>query len=210
MTNACINHLSSNAKRKGSGLLNRLREVTSEQLWSDIGKGQEARRTAWANYGNISKWYDVLKQDMIDHGFGREATLDDGVEGEIFFTEAQKRRIVNLDESSFSLDGSSGRAGGRPLLVFYDPTAPRPGNITNKSAYTCTVLVAAHAAGETLPPHFQFCTAAKADEGLARWRLHAARRFHKVRAQCGFDYVQDSPVTFGKNEKGGMNTEQFH
>jgi hypothetical protein len=30
-----------------------------------------------------------------------------------------------------------------------------------------------------------------------------ARRFNKVLAQCGFDLVQELPVTFGKNEKGG-------
>jgi hypothetical protein len=136
---------------------------------------------------------------MIYLGFGREAALDDGVEGEIFFTEAQKRRIVILDESSFSLDGSSGRAGGRPSLVFYDPTAPIPGSSTIISSYTCNMTVDANAAGEILPPHFQFSTAANSDEGLARWRLHAARRFHKVRAQCGFYYVQDFPVSFGKN-----------
>jgi hypothetical protein len=93
--------------------------------------------------------------------------------------------------------------------VFYDPFAPMPGHSTNKSAYTCTVIVAANAAGELLSPHFQFSTTAKTDEGLARWCLHTARRFHKVRVQCGFDSVQELPVTFGKNEKGGMKTEEF-
>jgi hypothetical protein len=82
-----------------------------------------------------------------------------------------------------------------------------PDHSTNKSAYTRTVIVAANASGELLPPHFQFSTAAKTDERLARWRLHAAQRFHKVRAQFVFDSVQELPVTFGKNEKGGMNTE---
>jgi hypothetical protein len=60
------------------------------------------------------------------------------------------------------------------------------------------------------PPNFQFSTAANTNEGLTQWCLHAARRFHKVRAQCWFDSVQDFPVTFGKNEKGGMNTKEFH
>jgi hypothetical protein len=130
--NARINHLG-DQNRKGPSLLNRLREAT-EHLRSDTGQGQDARRIAWSAYHNISKWFDVLKSNLIELGFGRAATPEDNVEGGIFFMEYQKQRIANLDESSFSLGGASGRAGGCPSLVFYDTVAPRTGHITNKSA----------------------------------------------------------------------------
>ncbi len=72
--------------------------------------------------------------------------------------------ILNFDETCLTADGSEGRRGGRPEMVLHDPRFPFAGKTTNKDSLTETMITGSNAAGEALPPHFQFQTKATAEE----------------------------------------------
>jgi hypothetical protein len=129
--------------------------------------------------------------------------------GEVFIDENNRRRILNLDESSTSLDGASGNAGGRPTFTIWDVQKSCPGGSHNKYSCTATLVVAGSAAEDLLPPHFQFTTAAKKDNGLSIWCLSSDRSFHDVVTHFGIGIPTACHVTFGKNEKGGMSEDEF-
>jgi len=50
---------------------------------------------------------------LTTQGFASEIINESGAK-EIVFSEEQKRRIINIDETNLSLDGSDGGRGGRP------------------------------------------------------------------------------------------------
>jgi len=70
---------------------------------------------------------------------------------------------VNIDETALSFDGSEGRCGGRPAIQFTDPNLQASYKRTSKSSTTITMITGSSAAGEPIPPHFQFPTKAKDD-----------------------------------------------
>eukprot|EP00560_Eucampia_antarctica_P005135 CAMPEP_0197841872 /NCGR_PEP_ID=MMETSP1437-20131217/46422_1 /TAXON_ID=49252 ORGANISM="Eucampia antarctica, Strain CCMP1452" /NCGR_SAMPLE_ID=MMETSP1437 /ASSEMBLY_ACC=CAM_ASM_001096 /LENGTH=124 /DNA_ID=CAMNT_0043451679 /DNA_START=933 /DNA_END=1308 /DNA_ORIENTATION=+ len=74
----------------------------------------EQRRLIWTTYTNIIIWFDTLKRYFIDKGFAREKKDEDGnVEGELVYFASQTNRILNVDESEVSTDGTSILPGGR-------------------------------------------------------------------------------------------------
>jgi len=145
---------------------------------------------------------------VIDLGFGREALPEDQVVGEIFFYENQMSRIINLDKTDGSLDNTTGNKGGRPPVVFTDPTLSHGAVAANKSRYSSTVICGSSASGEAIPPHFQLKTLAKSDATTrisVNWFLHSASMVGKF----GFDTPRELPSTFGMNERGGMNSVEL-
>ncbi len=64
-------------------------------------------------------------------------------------------------------DGSNGNRGGRPTVTYYDIRFPQLGRATSKSALTTTMISGSNSAGELIPPHFQFQTAAQTNEAEA-------------------------------------------
>jgi len=139
----------------------------------------------------------MFKSTLIDLGFGREATTEDNVEGEIFFFEGQLHRIVNLDETDGSLDNTTDNKGGRPPVVFCNPDLPNGAVAANKSGYSSTVICGSNAAGEALPPHFQLRTLSQSDATQkisVDWFIHAVDVVGKFgfcqRASCA-TYGQD-------------------
>ena len=66
------------------------------------------------------------------------------------FPEAQKRRIINLDETKLSLDGSDGGIGGRPANVIVIKNLFRSGTATNKTNVSSTLMCGSNAAGKLI------------------------------------------------------------
>jgi len=121
---------------------------------------------------------------------------------------AVKVIIINFDETRISLDQTDTQKCGRPSFVFYDPKMPCPGSSTNKSSLSLTLIVGGTAAGELIPPHFQLTTESQNEEVQA-WSISIIKYMHDVNGQFGHDHARYHPCTFGMNERGGMNKEEF-
>ena len=119
-----------------------------------------------------------------------------------------KKRIANLDETCLSLDGSNSNRGGRLTATYYDVQFPQLEKATSKSALTTTMISGSTAAGEPLPPHFQFQTSAHTAETEAI-RIETTRYMLNVRGTFGHQSEQSFPISLGLNSKGGMNGEEF-
>ncbi len=77
----------------------------------DVSKEQvrEMRRLIWCTPGNLQDCFDEWEGFVITNGF---ATRNES--GDMIFTKDQKRRIINIDETNLSLDGSDGGRGKCP------------------------------------------------------------------------------------------------
>jgi hypothetical protein len=67
----------------------------------------ELRRQMWTTVKNLDEWYDRWQRFCLEFDFG-----DSDGKGGIVFSEEQKWRIVNMDETKFSTDGSDKGIGG--------------------------------------------------------------------------------------------------
>ena len=119
-----------------------------------------------------------------------------------------KARILNFDETCLSLDGSKSNRGGRPTVTYYDVRFPQLGKATSKSALTTTMISGSSAAGESIPPHFQFQTSATSAEGEAI-RIEMVRFLLPVEGIFGWGTKQEFPISFGLNSKGGWMMMNF-
>ena len=140
---------------------------------------------------------------MIRYGFATTSQT-----GELVIEEQMKKRILNMDETCLSLDGSNGNRGGRPTVTYYDVRFPQLGKATSKSALTTTMISGSTAAGEPLPPHFQFQTSAQSAEAEAI-RIETIRYMLDVKGTFGHESEQSFPISLGLNHKGGMDDEEF-
>ena len=63
----------------------------------------------WTTFNNINDWFDNIKQFLLDHKFARESTPEEIEEtkGELHLFHGQLHRIINLDESKVSTDGTN-------------------------------------------------------------------------------------------------------
>jgi len=89
-----------------------------------------------------------------------------------------------------------------------DPTITNGTVAANKSGYSLTVICGSSAAGEAAPPHFQLKRLAKSDDTKkisVDWFLHSS----SVNGKFGIVDVRESPITFGMNERGGMNSVEL-
>ncbi len=117
-------------------------------------------------------------------------------------------QILNFDETSLSLDGSSINRGGRPAAYWFDPRLPQVGITMAKSAYSSTMIMGSNAYGEALLPHFHFTLSAQTEEGKMI-KIECIRYMKNVRGEFGMGMSASFGVTFGMNEKGGMDMEEF-
>ncbi len=106
------------------------------------------------------------------------------------------------------LDGVSGHKGGRQPITLHDPCLPFHGKQTNKDSKTVTLVCGSNAAGEALPPHFQFQTKSTMDEGqqIQKEVFHFCPR---VIGKFGTKVKTSWDCTFGLNTKGGMDDREF-
>ena len=123
--------------------------------------------------------------------------------------EDQLRFIINFDETCLSLDGSDGgQRSGRPAITLHDPRFPYNGKQTNKDSLTATLVCGSNAAGEALPPHFQFQTKATTDDGQRIWN-EVFQFCPSVIGKFGTNFERSWDCTFGLNTKGGMDNPEF-
>jgi len=194
--------------RRSDKLMSRLQRDFGPEI--NLGKAEklEERRVKWTTYDNLKTWGDSVKDIIIDLGFGRHSNPDDNVPGEIYFYEGQREHIINFDETRITLDQTDVQKGGRPSFVFYDPKKLHPGSSTNKSSFSLTLIVGGTTVGETVPPHFQLTTDGQSEE-LQVWNTSLIRYVHHIRGRFGYGKEKYQPCTFGMNDKGGMNTDEF-
>ena len=93
-------------------------------------------------------------------------------------------------------------------MTYYDVHFPQLGKATSKSALTTTMISGSTAAGEPLPPHFQFQTSAQSAEAEAI-RIETIRYMLDVKGTFGHESEQSFPISLGLNHKGGMDDEEF-
>ena len=57
------------------------------------------------------------------------------------------RRIININETKASLDGSNTQAGGHPAMSYRDPHLPQIMKLVAKSSFECTAIFGSSPAG---------------------------------------------------------------
>ena len=186
-----------------SKLLNRVLLDTAKYLDASKMEYCEDRRIRWTTYSNINIWFDNWEWDLVDLGF---AFYDE--DGKCVIPDEQLCNILNFDETCLSADGSEGRRGGRPEITIHDPRFPMAGKVTNKDSLTATLICGSNAAGEALPPHFQFQTKATSDE-RERLRTQVFALSPRVLGKFGTESEREWDITFGLNTKGGMDDREF-
>ena len=82
--------------------------------------------------------------------------------------------------------------GGRPTVTYYDVRFPQLGKATSKSALSTTMITGSSAAGEAIPPHFQFQTSATSAEGEAI-RIEMIRYLLDVKGILDGEQSRSSP-----------------
>ncbi len=107
----------------------------------------------------------------------------------LFFPKKQWRRILNLDETKFSVDGSDGGVGGRPALFVTNVGLHWPGMATNKSSLSSMLICRSNAANDPLPMHIM-CPSNAEDE----WNF-AVRADWVANLPRGENWHQSSPAS---------------
>ena len=120
----------------------------------------EERRVRWTTYQNLDLWFNTWERELLKLGL---CELDS--RGLPHIPRDKLHQILNFDETSLSLDGSSINRGGRPAAYWFDPRLPQVGITTAKTAYSSMMITGSNTYGEALPPHFQFTSSAQTDEG---------------------------------------------
>ncbi len=184
-------------------LLNRLLAETAIDLLATKGRNVEERRILWTTYRNLKSWFDNWCRDLVELGFAHK---DES--GEIIIPDDQLARIVNIDETCLVLDGSKAGRGGCPEVYFYDASLPELGRAAAKSSLSTTMIGGSTAAGEAIPPHFQFSTTAQTSDNM-RLQCKLIEFMPSVIGKFAYEEEKEFPVTFGMNEKGGMDEVEF-
>ena len=156
------------------------------------------RRLLWTTPENLNNWFDEWGLFCVSNGF---ATRTD--QGEVIFSETQKRRIINIDKTNLSLDGSDGGRGGRPACSITIKHCQRPGTAQNKAGLSSSLMCGSNAAGEAMPLHVMFSS--KAEEENMAVKLSWIDGLPSVSGMFGHDEVKTFPASVTVNEKGGTD-----
>ncbi len=185
-------------------LLDKILRDTAIDVLSAKSQTCEQRRVLWNTFENLNQWFNTWSETLLELGFAYR----DNTTGEIMIKPEQLKNIVNIDETCLSLDGNEGQRGGRPSVFFFDPSLPMVGRGTSKTTQTSTMITGSNAAGEAIPPHFQFPTKAQS-EATEAINIECLRNVHTVRAKFGCSEERDWPATWAMNAKGGMDDNEF-
>ena len=82
------------------------------------------------------------------------------------------------------------------------------GKATSKSLLSSTMIAGSNAAGEALPPHIQFAMKAQSLEAM-HLDFDVVEHVPQVLGRFGCEEECAWPVSFGQNEKGGMDNIDF-
>jgi hypothetical protein len=161
---------------------------------------QKCCRSFWTTYSNLNDWFNAWEQFVLEKGFASK-----NAEGSVEFSKEQCKRIINMDETKFSVDGSDGGVGGRPSLSFTVKGLCRPGTATNKSSMTCTLMCGSNADNEPLPLHIMFASKATDEQNFtvsADWVTNLPR----VKVQFGHEEEKEFCASLTVNSKGGTDS----
>ena len=192
-----------NTGKTNDCLFQRIQRHCTAQFTASVSDRAEERRLKWTTYANIKMWFDSFDRFLVEFGFG--SLMEDG---SVFVSDEQKARILNVDETALLMDGTMQNKGGRPTVTFFNGSLPVLGAVTSKTSQSTTMITGSNALGEVIPPHFQFSTTAKSSD-REKLRLETVRFMKDVRGKFGHDVEKKFPCTFGLNEKGGMDKEEF-
>ena len=186
----------------------------------------EQRRSAWSTCENLDMWFNNWRDFPEEMGFGKTIrrgrhetntieedfdaeTVDADDEGEEEFVteDAQLHRIINIDESCLSLNGATQRRGGRPSQVVSDGKMQLGCLRTSKSSVTVTIVCGSSAAGDPVPPHFQFTSTADAEN--MKMKIDIVEHLPNIHAKFGHDDVTEFTPTVAGNKKGGVDNQAF-
>ena len=187
---------------QATGILNRVIRDTATDINAEKMNCAEDRRIHWTTFQNLDLWFG-WEMFVVEYGF---VTINS--DGSLYFPDKMKARIINMDETCLSLDGSNSNRGGRPTVTYYNVRFPQLGKATSKSALSTTMISGSSAAGEAIPPHFQFQTSATSAEGEAI-RIEMIRYLLNVKGIFGWETEQEFPISIGLNSKGGMDDDNF-
>ena len=169
----------------------------------------EERRDVWTTFNKINAWFNTLKQFLLYHKFARGSTPEyiEEKKGELHFFDGQLHRIINLDESEVSTDGTSKLAGGLPSNSYSSTNNYLPKGVqeTKKSGYIDTFIGGSTVAGDPLPPYFQLKSTATTDD-CNRINANFNNEVPHVRGQWGFGKVVERGCTANCNLKAGMDS----
>jgi hypothetical protein len=204
LVNAVVCRNTGENKECNYKLMHRISLYKGIDLTAAKMSNHEVRRIMWTRAKFLTMWFDTWENNLVTLGF---ATREDGAKG-IAIAPDQLVRILNFDETALSLDGSGTSAGGRPKAVFYNPNLPLVGKATSKESACTTMITGSNAAGEAIPPHFQFQTSAQSQD-TEQCRLEAAAYFRGVWCKFGRKTAKYIGTSVGLNEKGGMDEAEF-
>ena len=104
-------------------------------------------------------WFNNWGRDLVELGFTSQPNNNE----DIHIPNDQIARIINFDETCLSLDGS-GRRGGKPEVVFYNPLLLQVDHGTSKSSLTTMMIMGSNALGAAIPSLFQLQTLALSEK----------------------------------------------
>eukprot|EP00536_Pseudo-nitzschia_multiseries_P016234 jgi/Psemu1/45392/gm1.45392_g len=125
---------------------------------------------------------------------------------------SQLHRILNVDETGLTLDGTGSKSGGRPVTEYApaNKSLPCGATRTHKSSSRCTLVAGSTASGDPIPFHFQLKSLAQ--EG--KRKISTAFTNPLDRAGCvtgtwGFAAECQMPHTANCNPTAGMDGIEF-
>ncbi len=110
-------------------------------------------------FNNLNDWFDSWEAFVLSQGFATKINGESGEE--VIFTEEQKRRIINIDETNLSLDGLDSGHGGQPACSITMKNCNHPGTAQNKSSISSSLMCGSNAVGEAMPLHIMFSSEAR-------------------------------------------------
>jgi hypothetical protein len=162
------------------------------------------RRIRWTTYRNLSLWFDNWEDELVEQGFPDCNLITNKISS---LQPNQLKRILNFDEACLLLNGSTSKRGGRAKVILFDPSFPVVGKATSKSLLSTMMITSSSAAGDPIPPYLQFMMKSMSVNSCFHYNI--AKYMLQIRAAFGFKEERLFPVTFGQNEKGGMDSNEF-
>ena len=89
-------------------LLNGLLKCTAIELTCRKINNAEERRVRWTMYFNLKSWFDNWERDLVELCFASINEVD-----KIEIPALQLERIISIDETCLTMDGSKCNQGGR-------------------------------------------------------------------------------------------------
>ena len=128
---------------------------------------------------------------------------------QLYLFEGQLDKIINLDESEISTDGTSKIAVGCPATTYTstDSSLPKEVEATNKSGYIATFIGGSTVSGSPLPPHFQLKSTAWEDNKTIDTKF--LTYVPKIVGKYGFGNVVENECKVNCNAKSGMDAVDF-